>query len=93
MNIKKLHKIKNICLDSAYATPAITREIILNEQTPLMPYVRPKTKKGFFKISKMFIELFQTFQNILRKKKKFMKKFLKNVYLNMVQLDAWLVQN
>jgi len=49
LNEKYKDKIKNICLDSAYATPAITREIILNEQTPLMPYVRPRTKKGNFK--------------------------------------------
>lgn len=42
-------KIKNICLDAAYATPAICREIISNSHTPLMPYTRPKTKEGFFK--------------------------------------------
>lgn len=42
-------KIKNICLDAAYTTPAICREIILNGHTPLMPYKRPMTKKGFFK--------------------------------------------
>lgn len=49
LNEKHKDKIKNICLDAAYATPAITREIILNGQIPLMPYVRPRTKKGFYK--------------------------------------------
>ena len=43
------NKIKNVCLDSGYKTPAITREIIENGQTPYMPYKRPMTKDGFFK--------------------------------------------
>lgn len=49
MNTKYEGKIKNVCLDSAYLTPAICREIITNEQTPYMPYKRPMTKKDFFK--------------------------------------------
>lgn len=49
LNEKFKDKIKNVCLDAAYATPAICREIILNNQKPFMPYVRPRTKKGFFK--------------------------------------------
>lgn len=49
LNEKYKGKIKNICLDAAYATPAICREIILSGQTPLMPYKRPTTKKGFAK--------------------------------------------
>ena len=49
LNNKFKNKIKNICLDAAYTTPAICREIILNEQVPLMPYRRPMTKKDFFK--------------------------------------------
>ena len=42
-------KIKNICLDAGYVNNAICREIILNNQTPLMPYKRPMTGKGLFK--------------------------------------------
>ncbi len=49
LNEKYKEKIKNICLDAAYTTPAICREIILNEQIPLMPYTRPRTKKEFMK--------------------------------------------
>ena len=41
--------IKNLVLDAAYFTPAICRDIIHLEWIPLMPYVRPRTKKGFFK--------------------------------------------
>ena len=42
-------QIENICLDAGYYTPAICREIMLNNHTPYLPYLRPKTKKGFFK--------------------------------------------
>lgn len=49
LNQKFKEKIKNICLDSAYTTPQICREIILNEQVPLMPYKRPMTGKGLFR--------------------------------------------
>jgi len=49
LNEKFKEEIKNICLDAAYATPAICREIIQNGHIPLMPYKRPMTKKGFFK--------------------------------------------
>ena len=49
LNEKFKDKIKNVCLDAAYFTPAICRAIILNKQKALMPYVRPRTKKGFFK--------------------------------------------
>lgn len=49
LNNKFQDKIKNICLDAAYATPAICREIILKGHTPLMPYKRPMTGKGLFK--------------------------------------------
>lgn len=41
-------RIKNVCLDAGYKTPAIAREIIANGQTPILPYKRPQTKKGFF---------------------------------------------
>ncbi len=49
LNNKFKDKIKNICLDSAYTTPQICREIILNKHTPLMPYKRLMTGKGLFK--------------------------------------------
>lgn len=49
LNEKFKDKIKNICLDAAYAIPQICREIILNGHNPLMPYKRPMTGKGLFK--------------------------------------------
>ena len=49
LNEKFKDKIKNICLDAGYVTPAICREIILNGHTPLMPYKRPMTGKDLFK--------------------------------------------
>lgn len=42
-------KIRNVCLDAGYATPAILRELIENGKKPFLPYRRPKTKKGFMK--------------------------------------------
>lgn len=42
-------KIRNVCLDAGYATPAIMRELIENGKKPFLPYRRPKTKKGFMK--------------------------------------------
>ena len=41
--------IKTVCLDAGYFNPAIVREIINSNKLPLLPYVRPKTKDGFFK--------------------------------------------
>ena len=49
INEKFKDEIKNVCLDAAYTTPPICREIIEKGHTPLMPYKRPMTKKGFFK--------------------------------------------
>lgn len=49
LNEKFKDKIKNVCLDAGYVNSAICREIILSEHTPLMPYKRPMTGKGFFK--------------------------------------------
>lgn len=49
LNEKFKDKIKNVCLDAGYVNNAICREIILNSQTPLMPYKRPMTGKGLFK--------------------------------------------
>jgi transposase len=42
--------IKNVVVDAGYKTPAIAREIINDGKTPFMPYKRPMTKEGFFKI-------------------------------------------
>lgn len=41
--------VKSIVLDSGYKIPAIARQIIEDNKTPIMPYKRPMTKKGFFK--------------------------------------------
>lgn len=49
LNSKFKDKIKNICLDAGYITPAICREIILSGHTPLMPYKRPMTGKELYK--------------------------------------------
>lgn len=49
LNQKFPDQIKNICLDAGYKTPAICKEIIENNQTPFLPYTRPKTKKGYLK--------------------------------------------
>jgi len=44
-------RISNICLDAGYRTPAICRRIIIDGMTPIIPYKRPMTKKGFFRRS------------------------------------------
>ena len=49
LNEKFKDKIKNVCLDAGYVSPAICREIILQGHIPLMPYKRPMTGKGLFK--------------------------------------------
>ena len=49
LNEKYSDKIKNVCLDAGYVNPQICREIIINNQIPLMPYKRPMTGKGLFK--------------------------------------------
>ena len=36
-------------MDAGYKTPAIAKLLIDNGQTPVFPYKRPMTKKGFFK--------------------------------------------
>jgi hypothetical protein len=41
--------MKNTVLDAGYKTPAIAREIIQSERTPIMPYKCPMTKNGFFR--------------------------------------------
>ncbi len=49
LNSKFKDQIKNVCLDAGYVNSAICREITLTGHTPLMPYKRPMTGKGFFK--------------------------------------------
>jgi len=49
LNEKYKEEIKNVCLDAAYTTPPICREIIKNGHIPLMPYKRPMTGKGLYK--------------------------------------------
>lgn len=45
----KRFDIKTMVMDSGYKTPAIAKLLIDDGIKPLMPYVRPKTKEGFFK--------------------------------------------
>lgn len=42
-------KIKNICLEAGYITPAICKMILENGQKMYAPYKRPVTKKGYIK--------------------------------------------
>lgn len=44
-------EIQNVVVDAGYKTPAIAREIIKDGKTPVMPYKRPMTKKGYFRKS------------------------------------------
>jgi transposase len=37
-----------VVADAAYKTPAITNYLLENQMLPVLPYTRPKTKKGFF---------------------------------------------
>lgn len=45
----KKFDIKTMVMDSGYKIPAIAKLLIDDGIKPLMPYVRPKTKEGFFK--------------------------------------------
>lgn len=40
---------KTLVMDAGYKTPAIAKLLIDSGQTPVFPYKRPMTKKGFFK--------------------------------------------
>lgn len=40
---------RNIVADSGYKTPAIANMLLNDDVTPILPYKRPMTKKGFFK--------------------------------------------
>lgn len=39
---------EKIVMDAGYKTPAICREIILDNRIPVLPYTRPKGQEGFF---------------------------------------------
>lgn len=40
---------QTVVMDAGYKTPAIARRVIEDGITPVLPYKRPMTKKGFFK--------------------------------------------
>lgn len=46
---EKYSDIKRIVVDAGYKIPAIAKLLIDDNITPVMPYKRPMTKKGFFK--------------------------------------------
>lgn len=45
----KRHAVKTMVMDAGYKTPAIAKLLIDEDITPLFPYKRPMTKKGFFR--------------------------------------------
>lgn len=45
----KKYDVKTMVMDAGYKTPAIAKLVIDDGITPLYPYKRPMTKKGFFK--------------------------------------------
>lgn len=47
--MKVLKDPRYYVLDTGYKMPAIARQLIKDEKTPVMPYKRPMTKKGFFR--------------------------------------------
>lgn len=53
---------KKIVIDAGYKTPAIAKMLIDDGITPIMPYKRPMTKKGFFKQSEyVYDELYDCY--------------------------------
>lgn len=47
--MKEKEGVKYYVMDAGYKIPAIAKEILEDGKVPVMPYKRPKTKKGFFK--------------------------------------------
>lgn len=45
----KKWQIETMVMDAGYKTPAIAKQLIDDGITPLLPYKRPMTKKGFFR--------------------------------------------
>lgn len=41
--------LAEVIADAGYKTPGVCREIIMDDKTPILPYRRPSTKKGYFK--------------------------------------------
>lgn len=42
-------KVKTMVMDAGYTAPHILRRLLLDKIKPLTPYMRPKTKDGYFK--------------------------------------------
>lgn len=49
--IRSIGKPLAIAADAGYKTPAIARYLLRKDITPVLPYTRPRTKKGFFRKS------------------------------------------
>lgn len=47
--LEDFQEIKHMVLDAGYITPYICKVIMDDDKTPLIPYKRPMTKKGYFK--------------------------------------------
>src|SRR3954468_8079331 len=47
--MEKVKKPLAVAADAAYKTPAICNFLLENDITPVLPYTRPKTKKGFMR--------------------------------------------
>lgn len=43
--LNRKYEVNNVCLDAGYKTPAIAREVSLNDQKLFLPYNRPKGMK------------------------------------------------
>ncbi len=49
--IRTFGKPLAVAADAGYKTPAIARYLLQRNMTPVLPYTRPRTKKGFFRKS------------------------------------------
>lgn len=49
--IRTIGKPLAVAADAGYKTPAIARYLLQRNMTPVLPYTRPRTKKGFFRKS------------------------------------------
>lgn len=47
--IRTIGKPLAVAADAGYKTPAIARYLLQKNMTPVLPYTRPRTKKGFFR--------------------------------------------
>lgn len=46
---EKVGKPSALALDAGYKTPAVAKQMIDEKARPVLPYTRPKTKKGYFR--------------------------------------------